>query len=60
MSEVAHILVVDDHPVARKTICVRTEPDFDVICDATNGTEAAAQAKDFKPMSWFWISTCPA
>jgi DNA-binding NarL/FixJ family response regulator len=51
MSEVAHILVVDDHPVARKTICalLRTEPDFDVICDATSGTEAAAQAKDFKP-----------
>ena len=51
MSEVAHILVVDDHPVARKTICalLRTEPDFDVICDATNGTEAAAQARNFKP-----------
>jgi DNA-binding NarL/FixJ family response regulator len=50
MSEVAHILVVDDHPVARKTICalLRTEPDFD-LCDATNGTEAAAQARDFKP-----------
>ena len=51
MSEVAHILVVDDPPVARKTICalLRTEPDFDVICDATNGRQAAAQAKDFKP-----------
>jgi DNA-binding NarL/FixJ family response regulator len=51
MSEVAHILVVDDHPVARKTICalLRAQPDFDVICDATNGTEAAAQARVFKP-----------
>ena len=51
MSEVAHILVVDDHPVARKTICalLRTEPDFDVICDATNGAQATAQAKHFKP-----------
>src|SRR6266700_5262954 len=51
MSEVAHILVVDDHPVARKTLCalLRTEPDFDVICDATNGTEAVIQAMDLKP-----------
>ena len=51
MSEVAHILVVDDHPVARKTICalLRTEPDFNVICDATNGTEAVIQAMDLKP-----------
>jgi DNA-binding NarL/FixJ family response regulator len=51
MSEVAHILVVDDHPVARKTICalLRAEPDFDVICDATNGTEAVIQAMDLKP-----------
>jgi DNA-binding NarL/FixJ family response regulator len=45
------IIRVDDHPVARKTICalLRTEPDFDVMCDATNGTEAAAQARDRKP-----------
>ncbi len=51
MSEVAHILVVDDHPVARKTICalLRAQPDFDVICDATNGTEAVIQAMDLKP-----------
>ena len=36
MSEVAYILGVDDHPVARKTICalLRAQPDFDVICDA--------------------------
>ena len=51
MSKVAHILVVDDHPVARKTICalLRTEPDFDVMCDAANGTEAVIQAMDLKP-----------
>ena len=51
MSDVAHILVVDDHPVARKTICalLRAQPDFDVICDATNGTEAVIQAMDLKP-----------
>jgi DNA-binding NarL/FixJ family response regulator len=51
MSEVAHILVVDDHPVTRKTICalLRAQPDFDVICDATNGTEAVIQAMDLKP-----------
>jgi len=36
MSEVAHILVADHHPVARKTIfaLLRAQPDFDVICDA--------------------------
>jgi len=51
MSEVAHILVVDDHPVVRKTICalLRAEPDFEVLCDATNGTEAVIQAMDLKP-----------
>ena len=50
-SGLAHILVVDDHPAARKTICAlrRAEPDFDVVCGATNGTQAAAQAKDLKP-----------
>jgi DNA-binding NarL/FixJ family response regulator len=37
--------------VARKTIyaLLRAEPDFDVVCNATNGAEAAAQAKDLKP-----------
>ena len=51
MRAIAHILVVDDHPVARETICalLRAEPDFDVVCDATNGTEAVVQAKDLQP-----------
>jgi DNA-binding NarL/FixJ family response regulator len=47
----AHILVVDDHPVTRKTICglLRSEPDFDVVCDATNGTDAVERAKNLQP-----------
>ena len=47
----AHILVVDDHAVTRKTICglLRSEPDFDVVCDATNGTDAVERAKNLQP-----------
>jgi DNA-binding NarL/FixJ family response regulator len=47
----AHILVVDDHPVTRKAICglLRSEPDFDVVCDATNGTDAVERAKNLQP-----------
>ena len=51
MSNTAHILVVDDHPVARKTICglLRAEPDFDVVCDATNGIDAVERANVLQP-----------
>ncbi len=51
MSAIAQILVVDDHPIIRKAICalLRAEDDIDVVCDATNGQEAVAQATDLQP-----------
>jgi DNA-binding NarL/FixJ family response regulator len=51
MSPRAHILVVDDNAIARKTICalLRSEPDFAVICDATNGIDAVAHARQLQP-----------
>jgi DNA-binding NarL/FixJ family response regulator len=51
MSGIAQILVVDDHPIARKAICalLSAEPDIDVVCDATNGAEAVVQATDLQP-----------
>ena len=51
MSERAHIIVVDDHAVARKTICalLRAEPDFAVICDVTNGADAVIHARQLQP-----------
>jgi len=51
MSQRAHILVVDDNALARKTICslLRAEPDFAVVCDATNGLDAVAHAKQLQP-----------
>ena len=55
MSGIAHILVVDNHPIARKTICalLRADPDFDVVCDATNGAEAVVQANCSCPQLCF-------
>jgi DNA-binding NarL/FixJ family response regulator len=50
VSERAHIIVVDDHAVARKTICaLPAEPDFAVICDVTNGADAVIHARQLQP-----------
>jgi len=51
VSERAHIIVVDDHEVARRTICalLRAEPGFAVICDATNGADAVIHARQLQP-----------
>jgi DNA-binding NarL/FixJ family response regulator len=51
MNRTAQILVVDDHPIARKTTCslLQAEPDFEVVCDATNGADAVVQAKHLQP-----------
>src|SRR5205814_10370464 len=51
MNRAAQILVVDDHPITRKTTCslLQAEPDFEVVCDATNGTDAIVQAKHPHP-----------
>jgi len=39
------ILVADDHTVVRGGICalLRAEPDFDVVCDVADGTQAVAK-----------------
>jgi DNA-binding NarL/FixJ family response regulator len=51
VSERAHIIVVDDHAVARKTICalLRAEPGFAVVCDVTNGADAVIHARQLQP-----------
>jgi DNA-binding NarL/FixJ family response regulator len=45
------ILVADDHTVVRGSICalLRAEPDFDVVCDVTDGTQAVAMAEELQP-----------
>lgn len=45
------ILVVDDHAIFRKQICVLLEGQqgFEVVCEAGNGLEAVRQAEDFQP-----------
>ena len=45
------ILVVEDHELARKTICdlLRSETGFEVICEAANGIEGAHKAEKHQP-----------
>ena len=45
------ILVVEDHELARKTICdlLRSEKGFEVICEAENGREGARAAEKVQP-----------
>ena len=45
------ILVVEDHELARKTICdlLRNEKGFEVICEAVNGREGARAAEKIQP-----------
>jgi DNA-binding NarL/FixJ family response regulator len=47
----ARILVADDHTVVRGGVCalLRAEPDFDVVCDVTDGTRAVAKAEELQP-----------
>jgi DNA-binding NarL/FixJ family response regulator len=49
MSGIADILVVDDRRPENNLRTPSCRADFDVVCNATNGAEAAAQAKDLKP-----------
>lgn len=46
VSNTYRIMIVDDHPLMRKGIkqLVSFEHDFDVVCEASNGTEALALA----------------
>ena len=45
------VLIVDDHPVVRKGIVamLSTEPNFDVVGEASNGLEAIVKAEQLKP-----------
>lgn len=45
------ILVVEDHERVRKEICtlLRTQPDFEVGCEAANGLEGVRRAEEFHP-----------
>lgn len=45
------VLLVDDHPLMRRGIqqLLSFEPEFDVIAEASNGTEAVAKNHELKP-----------
>jgi DNA-binding NarL/FixJ family response regulator len=45
------ILVVDDHEIFRKQVCalLRSQPGFEVVCEAGDGLEAVRQAEDLQP-----------
>ncbi len=46
MSNTYRIMIVDDHPLIRRGIkqLLSFEDEFDIVCEATNGTEALALA----------------
>lgn len=45
------ILIADDHPVVRRGLrtLLQTKPDWAVVAEAANGSEAVAQAKKLRP-----------
>ena len=51
MAASIRILVVDDNDAVRHGICgvLRTEPDFEVVSEATNGEQAITEAEKFQP-----------
>ena len=51
MAATIRILVVDDNDAVRHGICgvLRTEPDFEVVSEATNGEQAITEAEKFQP-----------
>ena len=46
-----HILIADDHELARKAVraVLERRDDFDVCCEACNGKEAVRKALEFHP-----------
>lgn len=48
---VIRILVVDDHEVVRRAICLllSSEPGLDVICQTSNGEDAVQKADELQP-----------
>lgn len=51
MNSKIRILVVDDHAIVREGLCalLNTEPDLEVVGQASDGIEAIAQAKKLQP-----------
>jgi two-component system, NarL family, response regulator LiaR len=51
MSDSIRILVVDDHPIVRDGLVaiLTTQPDFEVVGEAPNGTEAVERARLLNP-----------
>jgi DNA-binding NarL/FixJ family response regulator len=51
MSDSIRILVVDDHPIVRDGLVaiLTTQPDFEVVGEAPNGTEAVERARLLHP-----------
>src|SRR5437867_3183169 len=51
VGHLCRILVPDDHSGVRGGICalLRAEPDFDVVCDVVDGTQAVAKAEELQP-----------
>ena len=45
------ILVVDDHEIFREQVCalLRSQPGFEVICEAANGLEAVSRGEELQP-----------
>ncbi len=45
------ILVVDDHAAVRRAVCslLRSQPDFEVTCEAADGLEAIQKAQELRP-----------
>ena len=45
------VMVVDDHEVVRKHVCalLASQPDLDVICEASDGFDAVRQAQAKQP-----------
>jgi DNA-binding NarL/FixJ family response regulator len=45
------ILVVDDHVAVRRAVCslLRSQPDFEVTCEAADGLEAIQKAQEIRP-----------
>jgi DNA-binding NarL/FixJ family response regulator len=45
------ILVVDDHAAVRRAVCslLRSQSDFEVVCEAADGLEAIQKAQELRP-----------
>jgi DNA-binding NarL/FixJ family response regulator len=48
---ITRILVADDSPEVRQAVChlLVTVPDFEVLCEAADGSEALAKAQELQP-----------